>query len=116
MSKNIKLTSRYTVFVIYQDKSHYSSTYNVLQKKTVICEENIYRLNLVRRFKKQSDLSLYDHKFYLICCQWNTREPDAVCNVSYCFFTIIQSPTISSSYISTSLAAVFRTQPHRSYT
>ena len=28
---------------------------------------------------------------------------------------IIQSPTISSSYISSSLAAVYRTQPHRSY-
>ena len=52
-------------------------------KKTVICEENIYQLNLVRRFKTQSDLSLYDHKFYLICCQWNTREPDAVCNVRF---------------------------------
>ena len=28
---------------------------------------------------------------------------------------IIKSPTISSSYISSSLAAVYRTQPHRSY-
>ena len=69
MSKNIKLTSRYTVFVIYEDKSHYPSTYTVLQKKPVICEENIYQLNLVRRFKKQSELSLYDHKFDLIYCQ-----------------------------------------------
>ena len=35
MSKNIKLISRYTVFVIlYDDKSHYSSTYNVLQKQS----------------------------------------------------------------------------------
>ena len=29
----------------------------------VICEENIFQLNLSRRFKKQSDLSLLDHKF-----------------------------------------------------
>ena len=27
-------------------------------EKTVICEENIYQLNLVRRFKKWPDLSL----------------------------------------------------------
>ena len=69
MSKNIKLTSRYTVFVIYEDKSHYPSTYKRVMKKTVICEENIYQLNLVRRFKKQCDLSLYGHKFDLIYCQ-----------------------------------------------
>ena len=54
ISANIKLTFRYTVFVIYNDKSHYPSTYNVLWK-TVICEENIFQLNLPRRFKKQSD-------------------------------------------------------------
>ena len=71
MSEIIKLTSRETVFVIYEDKSHYTSIYNVLRKKTIICEENISQLNLVRRFKKQSDLSLYDHKFELIYCHWN---------------------------------------------
>ena len=66
MSKNIKLASRYTVFLMYDDKSHYPSTYNVLRKKTLICQENIYQLNLVRKFKKRSDLSLYDHKFDVI--------------------------------------------------
>ena len=65
MSENINLISRYTVFVLYDDKSHYPNTYNVL-RKTVICEENIYQLNLVKRFKKRYDLSLYDHKFELI--------------------------------------------------
>ena len=88
MSKNIKLTSRYIVFVIYEDKSHYPSTYNVLRKKTVICEENIYQLNLVRRFKKQSDLSLYEYKFDLIYCQWNKREPRVVPNVSFLMFSL----------------------------
>ena len=60
----------------------------------------------MRRFKKQSDLSLYEYKFDLSYCQWNTREPRVVPNVSlaYVFFMIIQSPTISSSYISSSLA------------
>ena len=87
----------------------------MLGKKTVVREENIYQLNLVRRFKKRSDLPFYDHKFDLIYCQWNTREPGAVHNESFLiFFMIIQSPTISSSYISTSVAAVYRTQPRRS--
>ena len=36
MSKNIKLTSRYTVFVIYEDKSHYPSAYNVLREPRVV--------------------------------------------------------------------------------
>ena len=64
-----------------------------------LCEENIYKLNLVSRFKKRPGLSLYYHKFDLIYCQWNTREPRAVLNrkFSYVFFMIIQSPTISSS-------------------
>ena len=31
--ENMKLTSRYIVFVIYDDKSHYPSTYNVLGKQ-----------------------------------------------------------------------------------
>ena len=88
MSKNIKLTSRYTVFVIYEDKSHYPSAYNVLRKKPVICEENIYQLNLMRRFKKQSDLSLYEYKFDLSYCQWNTREPCVVPNVSFRMFSL----------------------------
>ena len=56
-------------------------------EKTVICEENIYQLNLVRRFKKQSNLSLYDHKFDLIVCQWNTREPHIVRNASFLMFS-----------------------------
>ena len=43
-------------------------------------------LNLVRRFKKQSDLSLYDHKFDLIYCHWNSREPGAIPNVSFPMF------------------------------
>ena len=69
----------------------------------------------MRRFKKQSDLSLYGHKFYLIYCQWSTRETCAVRNeFPYVFFMIIQSPAISSSYISTSVTAVYRTQPLRS--
>ena len=72
------------MFVTYDDKSYYPCTCNVLRKK-VICEENIYQVNLVKRFKKWSDLSLYDHKSDLIYCQWNTTEPDAVCNVSYYF-------------------------------
>ena len=33
---------------------------------------------LVRRFEKQSDLSLYDHKFDFIYNQWITRESGAV--------------------------------------
>ena len=53
------------MFVTYDDKSYYPCTCNVLRKK-VICEENIYQLNLVKRFKKWSDLSLYDHKSDLI--------------------------------------------------
>ena len=59
-------------------------------EKTVICEANIYQLKLVGRFKKRSDLlvSLYDHKFYLIYCQWNTREPDAARNVSFLTFSL----------------------------
>ena len=52
MSKNIKLTSRYTVFVIYEDKSHYLSTYNVLWKNCHMKGEYIYQLNLVRRFNE----------------------------------------------------------------
>ena len=40
------------MFVIYDDKSHYPST-NVTEK-TVICEENIFHLDLARRFKKRS--------------------------------------------------------------
>ena len=87
MSKNIKLTSRYVVFVIYEDKSHNPSTYNVLRKKQSLCEENIYQLNLVRRFKKQSDLSLYEYKFDLIYCQWNMREPRVVPNASFLMFS-----------------------------
>ena len=87
MSKNIKLTSRYIVFVIYEDKSHYPSTCYCVTEKTVICEENIYQLNLVRRFKKQSNLSLYV-KFDLIYCQWNTREPRVVPNVSLLMFSL----------------------------
>ena len=57
-------------------------------EKTVICEENIFQLNLNRRFKKQSDLSLYGHKFYLIYCQWSTRETRAVRNESFLMFSL----------------------------
>ena len=57
-------------------------------EKTVICEENIYQLNLVRRFKKQSDLSLYEYKFDLSYFQWNTREPRVVRNVSFLMFSL----------------------------
>ena len=40
----------------------------------------------MRRFKKQSDLSLYDYKFDLIYCQWNASEPRVVRNVRFqCF-------------------------------
>ena len=78
MSKNIKPTSKYTVFVIYDDKSHYPSTYNVLRKKQS-CEEKVY---------KRSDLSLHDHKFDLIYSQWNTREPSGICNVNFLMFSL----------------------------
>ena len=57
-------------------------------EKTVICEENIYQLNLVRRFKKQSDLSLDEYKFDLIYCQWNTRETRVVPNLSFLMFSL----------------------------
>ena len=56
-------------------------------ERTVICEENIYQLNLVRRFKKQSNLSLNGRKFDLIFCQWNTREPHVVRNASFLMFS-----------------------------
>ena len=39
-------------------------------------------------FKQRSDLSLYDHKFDLIYCQWNTRKPGAVRNVSFLMFSL----------------------------
>ena len=74
------VTSRCNVFVIYDDKSHYPfqpsrlygapaclsrvvmanypSTYNVLRTKIVICEKNIYQLNLVRRFKNSVFITL----------------------------------------------------------
>ena len=58
-------------------------------EKTVICEKNTYQLNLVRRFKKQSDLSLYNHKFDLIYCQWNTRESCVVLNVRFLMFLAV---------------------------
>ena len=48
----------------------------------------MYQLNLVRRFKKQSDLSLYEYKFDLSYCQWNTREPCVVPNVSFLMFSL----------------------------
>ena len=51
MSEIITLNSRYTVFIINEDKSPNPSSYNVLRKKTVICEENILQLNLARRLK-----------------------------------------------------------------
>ena len=51
------------VFAVYDDKSQYPY---------VLCEENIFQINLLTRFQKRSDLSLYDHKFDLI---WKTREP-----------------------------------------
>ena len=57
-------------------------------EKTVICEENIYQLNLMRRFKEQSDLSLYEYKFDLIYCQWNTREHRVVPNVSFLMLSL----------------------------
>ena len=88
MSKNIKLTSRYTVFEIYEDKSHYPSAYNVLRKKQSYVRRIYIMLNLVRRFKKQSDLSLYEYKFDLSYCQWNTREPSVVLNVSFLMFSL----------------------------
>ena len=52
-------------------------------EKTVIFKEN-----MARRFKKQSDLSLYEYKFDLIHCQWNTREPHVVPNVSFLMFSL----------------------------
>ena len=84
--ENNKLISRYTVFVIYDDKSHYPSNHK--GKKTVICEENIFQLNLVRRFKKRSNLLHLDHIFDLIYCQWNTTEPDVVCTISFLMFSL----------------------------
>ena len=45
-------------------------------------------LNLVRRFKQQSDLSLYEYKYDLSYCQWNTREPRVVPNVSFLMFSL----------------------------
>ena len=47
-------------------------------KNSHICEENISQLNLMKRFKKRSDLSLYDNKFDLIYCHGITREPGAI--------------------------------------
>ena len=41
MSKNIKLTTRYTLFVMYDDKSPYPSTYNVLPKTDICTGEYI---------------------------------------------------------------------------
>ena len=75
--------TEYTVFVIglFDDKSHYPSTYNVLWKKQSYVRRTD-NLNLVRRFKKWSDLSLYYHKFDLIYCRRNSREPGAFPNVS----------------------------------
>ena len=62
MSINIKLTSRYILFVIYDDESQYPSTNKHVMEKTVIFEENIFQLNLARKFEKLSDLSLFGHK------------------------------------------------------
>ena len=53
------------------------------KKQSHVRRTDIYQFNLVRRFKKQSDLSLYEYKFDLIYCQWNTREPRVVPNVSF---------------------------------
>ena len=30
-----------------------------------------------------SDVSLYDHKFDLVYCQWNTRKPGVFQNISF---------------------------------
>ena len=54
MSKNIKLTSRYTVFVIYDEKSHYTSTYNVLRKK----QSYVRRIYVTVEIKIQEDWKL----------------------------------------------------------
>ena len=78
----MKLTSRYTVFVIYEDKSHYPSTYNVLRKKQSYVRR-IYRLSV--KFGEKIYLTLYEYKFDLSYCQWNTREPRVVANVSFLY-------------------------------
>ena len=43
----------------------------------------IYRPHLGDRFRKRSDVSLYDHKFDLVYCQWNTRKPGVFQNISF---------------------------------
>ena len=71
------MTSRYTVFVIYDDKSHYPSTYNVLRKNKVICEEN----NYISAKLSEKILKIGLIYYFMITnlnlnnCQWNTREP-----------------------------------------
>ena len=60
-------------------------------------EENISQLNLVRRFLKKSDISLYDHKFDLIYYHWNSKEPGAFPNVSFMCYHDNSILTISSS-------------------
>ena len=53
----------------------YTSIYNVLQKKQSYVRR-ISQLNLVRRFKKRSNFSLYDRKFDLIYYHRNLTEPE----------------------------------------
>ena len=88
ISENIKLISRYAVLVIYDDKSHYPSTYNVLRKNGHMWGEYISAKLGEKILKKRSDLSLLDDTFDLIYCQWNTTEADAVCNLSFLMFSL----------------------------
>ena len=57
MSENIKLTSGYTVFVIYDDKSHYKSIHlkRVMEKQSY---ERIYISGKLGEIKKRCDLLL----------------------------------------------------------
>ena len=77
----------YIVFV-YDDKSLYPSTNNMLQKKQSYVRRIDFRYTWREDLKKRSDLSLKDHKFDLIYCRWNTTEPDAVCNISFLMFSL----------------------------
>ena len=110
MSKNIKLTSRYTVFVIMMTNHIIHPLLTCYGKNSHMRGEYISAI-FGEKILKRSDVSLYDHRFHLIYCQCNTREAGAVCNVSFLTFFYDNSPSISCSYISTSVVAVYRTQP-----
>ena len=57
MSINIKPTYRYTVFKIYDNKSHYSSTNNVLWKKHVREKKRIYLVPCQKVYKSKGPRS-----------------------------------------------------------